>query len=177
MPRRHSIKDPQYHRYSYTQETDKFYLLGQLWNEEYLSEDGSTKFCPEASRVGQGNVQTYEFYLKDGVYDPRAQIQASAYTGARSNYIMFPYQRTSAEWKRLISFKLDNDKILYSSSLWNIHHEFNGISGWNIAKVDGRIKFIQSKKASAYQRSGLSFYDSWPDTAPLRNMLLAAFDN
>ena len=169
---------PEFHRYFYRKKKDQHFLLGELWKNEYLTSPQSI-FCPEVDQNFNGSVYSYSNYLINGEFNPRQGCINEGVTAGRASYITYPYQ--VGDWSKLFMSQLDNQEMLQGDAIFNknsgesfYNHQLNGSTRWSVMRVDGSLKFIQSREAQTFTTVN-DLYNNWPDTEIARDILLGKF--
>ena len=172
MPYR-KADQPQYHRYSYS--SGKWSNLGALYEKDYLG-IGETLFCPQVNIDQAGKKESFSYYVNGGKFDPVSVLPTVSITASRTSYILYPYQNSVNDWKKITYSRMDPDSIIMGDVLWKKYHVYEGSQGWNISRVDSTVKFVKSRQASAYiDANKKAFFSSWGKTRVLRDMLNEAF--
>lgn len=174
VPTRGIWTSPQYHRYFYVSNINDYSVLGKVWQEGFLTNPESF-FCAEANIVRAGTYKSYDFYVKDGEFQPVSVVNSKGTGAARSNYIFYPYQTSSSNWDKLLLSRMDSEAMFFADDLWTISHNRAGQEGWNVSRVDMSIKFIKSQSAFSYMNSISSEWSDWPKTSTIRDFLIQSF--
>ena len=169
---------PEFNRYFYQKKKDRYFLLGQLWQEEYLA-SYETIFCPEVMVNYQGSIYTQSAYMINGEFNPRQACINEGIGTARSNYITYPYNK--GDWSKIFLSQLENTEMLHADAIFNkysgekfYNHMFEGKAGWNVMRVDGSLKFVQSSSTQVFVAIH-DLFNNWPDTETARDDLLSQF--
>lgn len=176
VPPKSDHSQPQYQRYfaSRTYGNEKYVLLGKVWSENYMSSP-ETIFCPQANIDAKGTLRSFSYYLVNEKFDPFTVLAANGKKAGRSTYTLYPYAKSSAEWKSLTIAQMENDEMWLSDNLWNSQHFNSRTHGWNVSKVDLSLKYVKNNEVFSYIEANSDIWSNWGKCNTVRNALLNDF--
>lgn len=154
-------------RVAYWTSTNKWYNLGKVYKQEYIS-SGEAFYCPQNAE--NGTTKLTFAYNSDSNRD--FKIHSGDYY-IRVSYQLLPNKMSTANRKKLMLSKLESDDLLMTESIESknsvAHRKFK--TGWNITKIDNSVKFKHSQAAWSIIQGGSLSWD-WDNTELVKQELL-----
>jgi prepilin-type N-terminal cleavage/methylation domain-containing protein len=160
----------QYLHYFYrVGEAEPYFNLGTLYKNNYLTPD--VLFCPQENLTD--SKESYRYYLNSqGEFAAPEKLVSIGKKAASFAWNIYPYSEfeRGPRGAQTITKMATDDMFLSDYIAKNFHKKY--AKGWNVAKVNGSIKFVKSSEAYGFVNSNSTIWSNWTLAQNIREMLL-----